>query len=236
MDDSGQAGTQTYDRNQSEYKSEAEVIEGFKQAVGLSRREVALGLVGRFGLEKAARTRMAEFGVNTPWQAFVQIRLAFYEEMLADPEVIRTNQWPHNMALLQGVRRSYCKTGLATMSYCPQVRRVLDIRDLTDAFDFVASRDDVEQGKPDPEIYLLIADELGVVPTNCLVIEDSPTGVQAALKAGMHCLAVTTPFTRQRIHERRILDELRIEDDSATLPDVVQQKSNDIRKDDYEKI
>jgi len=201
--------------------TEAEVSEGFKQVVGLSRREVALGLVERFGLEKAARTRMAEFGVDTPWQAFVQIRLAIYEEMLADPEVIRTNQWPHNMALLEEARRTYCKTGLATMSYCPQVRRVLDILNLTDTFDFVASRDDVEQGKPDPEIYLMVARELGVPPAECLVIEDSPSGVKAALAAGMWCIAVTTPFTRQAIDSQKLLPEAHVVDDPEQLPNVV---------------
>jgi HAD superfamily hydrolase (TIGR01549 family) len=201
--------------------TEAEVNEGFKQVVGLSRREVALGLIERFGLEEAARGRMTGFGVDTPWQAFVQIRLAIYEEMLADPEVIRTNQWPHNMALLAEARRSSCKTGLATMSYCPQVRRVLEILSLTDAFDFVASRDDVEQGKPDPEIYLMVAQELGVPPADCLVIEDSPSGVKAALAAGMWCIAVTTPFTRQTIHSQKLLPEAHVVDDPEQLPDVV---------------
>ncbi len=201
--------------------TEAEVIEGFKQVVGLSRREVALGLVERFGLEKAARTRMAEFGVDTPWQAYVQIRLAIYEEMLADPEVIRTNQWPHNMALLEEARRTHCKTGLATVSYCPQVRRVLDILNLAGAFDFVASRDDVEQGKPDPEIYLMVAHELGVLPEECLVIEDSPSGVKAALAAGMWCIAVTTPFTRQAIHTQELLPEAHVVDDPEQLPAAV---------------
>lgn len=142
---------------------ENEVIEAFKDVVGLSRREVALGLMEQFELEEAARTRMAEFGVDTPWQAYVQVRLHIYEEMLADPEVIRHNQWLHNVALLEEARRNCRHVGLATMSYCPQVRRVLQILELDNAFDFVASRDDVERGKPDPEIYLLVAAELDVV-------------------------------------------------------------------------
>jgi HAD superfamily hydrolase (TIGR01509 family) len=201
--------------------TEAEVIEGFKQVVGLSRREVALGLIEQFGLEETARARMDQFGVETPWQAFVQIRLAIYEEMLADPDVIRNNQWPHNMALLEEARRTSCRTGLATMSYCPQVQRVLDILDLTESFDFVASRDDVEQGKPDPEIYLLVATELGVRPEACLVIEDSPSGVKAALAAGMWCIAVTTPFTREAIHAQKLLPAGHIVDTPDQLPTVV---------------
>lgn len=201
--------------------TEADVIEAFKEVVGLSRQEVAMHLMERFALEEAARARMAGFGVDTPWQAFVQVRLAFYEEMLADPEVIRHNQWSHNMALLQEARQSHCKIGLATMSYRPQVRRVLEILNLTNAFDFVASRDDVEHSKPDPEIYLLVARELAVSPEACLVIEDSPGGVKAALAAGMWCIAVTTPFTRQAIHAQKLLPASHIVDDPATLPDAV---------------
>ena len=80
--------------------SEAEAVEAFKDVVGLSRREVAQALVKRFDLEDTARARMDEFGVSAPWQAFVQVRLHIYEAMLADPEVLRSNQWPHNVALL----------------------------------------------------------------------------------------------------------------------------------------
>lgn len=201
--------------------TEEEVLEAFKQVVGLSRREVAQALVDRFDLEPAARSRMAEFGVSTPWQAFVQVRLRIYEEMLADPDVLRNNQWPHTMALLKEARRTHCKVGLATMSYCAQVQRVLDILNLTDTFDFVASRDDVENGKPDPEIYIQVADELDVPPEECLVIEDSPTGVKAALAAGMDVVAVSTPFTHRRLHEEALLPPGHIVDDPSALPDVV---------------
>jgi len=199
------------------------VIEAFKGVVGLSRQEVAAVLVERFDLEEKARSRMAEFGVSAPWQAFVQVRLQIYEAMLADPQVLRSNQWPHNVALLNEARRTGCKTALATMSRCEQVRRVLEVLDLGDAFDFVASRDDVEHGKPDPEIYQLVARELAVPPAECLVIEDSPSGVKAALAAGMWCIAVTTPFTRQRIHAEGLLDERWVVDDPATLTAMVQQ-------------
>jgi beta-phosphoglucomutase-like phosphatase (HAD superfamily) len=107
------------------------------------------------------------------------------------------------------------------MSYCAQVQRVLEILNLTDTFDFVASRDDVEHGKPDPEMYLLVAGELGVPPSECLVVEDSPTGVKAGLAAGMDVVAVSTPFTRRRLHEAALLPSGHVVDDPATLPNVV---------------
>ncbi len=202
---------------------EATVVEAFKDVVGLSRREVALALVERFDLESAARARMAEFGVSTPWQAFVQVRLGYYHAQLDDPAVLRRNQWPHSVELLRTAHRTQCKTGLATMSYCPQVRRVLEVLELADQFDFVASRDDVECGKPDPEIYNLVSEELGVPSAECLVIEDSPSGVAAALAAGMWCVAVATPFTRQRLYESGLLAERWIVDDAARLVAVAEE-------------
>jgi len=197
---------------------EDKVVEAFKEVVGLSRKEVATALVERFELTGKAKARMAEFGVRTPWQAYAQVRLNFYERMLADPEVIRNNQWSHNITLLEETRRSDCRVGLATMSRCQQVVRILSILDLQDAFDFVATRDDVEKGKPDPEIYLLVAGELGIVPGNCLVVEDSPSGVQAALAAGMQVMAVSTPFTRQQLYAADLLPDELIVDDPDQVP------------------
>lgn len=202
---------------------ETAVVEAFRDVVGLSRHEVANALVERFNLELKASQKMTELGVSTPWQAYVQIRLQIYEKMLADPEVIRSNQWHHNLALLD-LARVHCRhVGLATMSHCPQVQRVLSILELSTAFDFVATRDDVEKGKPDPEIYHLVARELGVTPPACLVIEDSPTGVQAALNAGMHVIAVSTPFTRDRLHQSGLLPADLIVDDPNQVTAVAQQ-------------
>jgi beta-phosphoglucomutase len=144
--------------------NEGEVIAAFGDLVGLSRRETAGGLMRRFGLEEAARARMAEFGVGKPWQAFVQIRLCIYEGMLADSELVLKHRYPHNISLLRGVRQEGFPTALATQSHREQARRVLNILGLTDEFDIVVARDDVEHGKPDPEMHLLAARELGVEP------------------------------------------------------------------------
>lgn len=210
--------------------SEEEVIEGFKAVVGLSRREVAEALIERFGLEQAARGRMADLDVGTPWQAFVQLRLRIYDDLIRDPEVLRTNQWPHSVELLRVARQDGCKTALATMSHCQQARRVLQILGLEDAFDFVATRDDVEHGKPDPEIYCLVSRQLGIPPSECLVIEDSPAGVRAALAAEMHVIAVTTPFTKAQFQQSALLDRRWVVHDPDTLLSVIQRLVKGKRK------
>ena len=201
--------------------SEEEVVEAFKTVVGRSRREVAKYLVERFDLAEKAAERSAEFGVNTAWQSYIQVRLAIYEEMTADPEIIRQNQWPQNMALLEEASRSNCKVGLATMSHCDQVQRILEILNLMHRFDFIATRDDVARGKPDPEIYRLVSAELGINPGSCLVIEDSPSGVEAAIAAGMKVVAVATPFTHQGLKDMALLPEDLIIEDPTQVSQVV---------------
>jgi len=166
---------------------------------------VAIGLARRYSLEEVALTRMEEFEVCAPWQVYVQIRLRIYEEMLADPEVLRGHTWPHTVALLKEVRMRGYRAALATVSHCRQVWRILEALDITSDFEFIATQDDVERSKPDPEIYELVSEELGVDPAACLVIEDSPSGVRAALEAGMWCIAVPSPFTRAGLESAQLL-------------------------------
>lgn len=202
---------------------EEQVIEAFREVVGLPRREVAQALVDKFDLSARASDRMDEFGVSAAWQAFVQIRLQHYERMLQDSDLILSHEWPHNLAVLEQARNANCKTGLATMSRCSQATRVLEILKLQDAFDFIATRDDVERGKPDPEIYHLVASELGIQNERCIVLEDSPSGVRAAVAAGMMCVAVTTPFTKEGVHALGLLEERWIVDDPSRVAGVIRE-------------
>ena len=208
----------------------SKVMEAFKEVVGLPRREVAEALIEHFYLADAAEQRMTEFGVQKPWQVYVQIRLQIYAEMLADSHILHDHLCHYNVELLRYARRQGLKTGLATMSHCQQARQVLEILELADQFDFIATRDDVENGKPHPEINLLAAKELKVSPEECLVIEDSTYGVKAALAAGMHCIGVTTDFTRTAIHESDLLPGPRIVDDPQDLLRVAQQLIDDESK------
>ena len=199
-----------------------QVVEAaFADFVGLSRQEVTVGLMRRFGLEDAARARIQEFGVQKPWQAYVRVRLRIYEELLSDPQRVLSVRYPHNLALLSDVRRQDYLTALATQSHREEALRVLEILGIADEFDVIATREDVEHGKPDPEMHLLVARELGVQPEECLAIEDSPAGVQAALAGGAQAIAVTTDLTRQKFRDSDVLDRSHVVDDPRDLPALV---------------
>ncbi len=214
-----------------EVESEQRAMEAFRDVVGLARSEVAPHIVEAAGLERAAAARMEETGTSVPWQAYLQVRLAIYREMVSDPDVLLENQWPESVAVLRAARSLGCDTALATASPCATVRRILDVLGLDGEFDFIATGDDVERNKPAPEIYELVARELDRPVEECLVVEDSAVGVEAALAAGMWCVAATTEFTSRAIHESGLLDARWIVDDHAQLPERIRLMFDERRAD-----
>ena len=194
-----------------------DVVDAYREVAGSSHQEVAQFLLKRFGLEDAAGNRMDAYNVRTAWQAFVQIRMRLYATMLNDPLLIVKHRCPYSLDLLVWAREAHLKTGLATAANCSQANRVLQVLDITDEFDFVATVDDINRSKPDPEIYRLMAHELGILPEAGLVIEDSPAGVQAALAAGMGCIAATSDFTAPGLRSSGLLPERWIVDERSGL-------------------
>lgn len=84
---------------------------------------------------------------------------------------------------------------VATSASRHDARHVLGALGLTEHFGAVVTAEDVARGKPDPAVYLHAAAALGVPPPDCLVFEDAVVGVQAARRAGMRVIGVTTAHT-----------------------------------------
>lgn len=76
-------------------------------------------------------------------------------------------------------------------------------------FAAIVTGDDVQKGKPDPEVFLRGAEQLHIPPQQCVVVEDAVAGVQAAINGGMQSLAVTTNHPRQSLCKAsRVVDSL----------------------------
>jgi beta-phosphoglucomutase-like phosphatase (HAD superfamily) len=86
--------------------------------------------------------------------------------------------------------------GLIVDTKTPIFEAWLTRHGVRELLDVVVARDDVRKVKPAPELFLLAAARLGVAPAACLVFEDSPNGMRAALAAGMRCVAVPNALTR----------------------------------------
>ncbi len=72
------------------------------------------------------------------------------------------------------------------------VETILDVLGIAWCFDALVSAEDVQRGKPDPQVFLVAAERLAVPPECCLVIEDAPAGIAAAHNAGMRAIGVRT--------------------------------------------
>ncbi|MGJ8643990.1 MAG: HAD family hydrolase [Luteolibacter sp.] len=74
------------------------------------------------------------------------------------------------------------------------VEKTLKLMNCSDWFDEVVTADDVQNGKPAPDIFLKAAELMGVAPEKCLVLEDAPPGVIAAQAAGMRVITIPMPL------------------------------------------
>ena len=144
----------------------------------------------------------AEASVGLPYprvHAFFAERAAlpnadeFWTELSAELyELIDADLEPFDDAVnaARELRARGVPVAVASSSFRDRLHRTLSRAGLLDAFDAVVAGDEVEHGKPAPDMFLLAAERLGVEPAACVVVEDSPPGVQAGLAAGMITLAV----------------------------------------------
>lgn len=113
---------------------------------------------------------------------------------------------------LELLRTGGIKAGIATSNGRPMVEAVLKSLEIGPYFQVVATACEVAAGKPAPDIYLKVAEDLGVRPSDCLVFEDVPAGILAGKRAGMRVCAVDDEFSRHMESEKRSLADYFIQD------------------------
>ena len=120
-----------------------------------------------------------------------KIRNKRIELMDAFVEQEGVNLKPGIHELLAYLKEHGIKTAIATSSPIERTLLYLGSVGLSESFDELVSGYMVEKGKPEPDIYLYAAEKLGVKPSACMVLEDSPAGILAAYRAG--CVPVMVP-------------------------------------------
>ncbi|MBI4752949.1 HAD family phosphatase [Candidatus Desantisbacteria bacterium] len=116
-----------------------------------------------------------------------------YGELLDKAELIPMSGLLDLLDLLDNLGLS---AAIASSSQGQWIRVVIDKLGIDNRFKAIVSVNDVENGKPYPDIYLLAAKRLGVSPEHCLALEDTPTGMEAARRAGMICVAVPNQYSQ----------------------------------------
>ena len=133
------------------------------------------------------------FGLSVSTDELIQRRGEIATEFFAN----RVGLFPSAKEVLQELRRMNLRLAVATSSISASARPFLDRHQLTAFFDVIVTGDEIEHGKPHPDIYLRAAAKLNVAADACLVIEDALAGIAAA-KAAKMCVAA--------IPDRRFVD------------------------------
>ena len=97
------------------------------------------------------------------------------------------------ITLLKKLKSKGIKLAIGSSSTKKQIKYVLNKLGIEHFFDSVIGEDDIVHSKPDPEIFLKAAAELDANPSECLVVEDSELGVEAAKRAHMKCVGYRNP-------------------------------------------
>jgi HAD superfamily hydrolase (TIGR01509 family) len=124
-------------------------------------------------------------------------------EIATDFFAKRVGLFPSAKEVLQELRHMNLHLAVATSSVSASARPFLDRHQLTAFFDAIVTGDEIERGKPHPDIYLCAAEKLAVAAAACLIIEDALSGIAAAKAAKMRVAAIPdTRFVDPREYEK----------------------------------
>lgn len=146
------------------------------------------------------------FGEDTP----TEVREAYGEEKeeiyreLYKPDIKEVTGLS---SLIEQLKKRKLKLAIATTA--PRKNREFGLEALghMNTFEVIVGNEDVTRGKPDPQIFLEAAKRLNVKPHQCLVFEDSPVGVDAAVHAGMRVIGIGTSHSEEELHKAETVVE-----------------------------
>jgi beta-phosphoglucomutase family hydrolase len=159
----------------------------------------------------------ATFGMNNAAVLTVLLGQALPPELLAEigdrKEQLfrqavrgRAQLLPGVQAWLERLEAAGVRQAIASSAPQANIDALVDELDLRTYFDVIVSGSDLP-GKPDPALFLKAACLIGVLPERCVVVEDAVAGVEAAKRAGMKCVAVTTTSPAHALKEADVIVE-----------------------------
>ncbi|MBA4257771.1 MAG: haloacid dehalogenase [Chitinophaga sp.] len=104
---------------------------------------------------------------------------------------------PGLLPFLEQSKLKGIKMGIGSAAIIDNIEFVVDGLNIRSFFDSIVGAEHVQESKPHPETFLKVAADLQINPADCIVFEDAPKGVEAALNAGMKCLVITTMHEKE---------------------------------------
>lgn len=173
------------------YKAFAEVLQTYDQK--LTEKEHSDSYVGVTDIE-SARMMIAHYNLSVPLEELVKQKQAKYKMLIANN--IKPKQGL--LKLLRQLQESGYKKAIASNSVLDEIKIMINTLHIQQYIDIYCSAQEVKFGKPAPDLYLLTSKKLEVDPEECLVLEDSPSGIKAAKAAGMKSFAIPSRETRRK--------------------------------------
>ena len=128
-----------------------------------------------------------------------QLRQQYFLKVLSEEPL---EPFPGVLELMNmAIQREDFRVAIATSGTLEKSRAVLEATKVPYQEMIYINGDHVKSKKPDPELFLLAAERIGIEPANCVVIEDTPNGIQAAKAAGANCIAVTNSISTAKLSE-----------------------------------
>ncbi len=185
--------------------------------------DIDVEYLGRFGIPFSGTLQGEIDGMSfTETAEYFKKRFSIphsVEQIKADWNEMAQEKYRRQVPLKEGVqtclkrwKKKGIRLGIATSNSRHLVDSLIQARGLAGYFDCVLTSCEVNRGKPAPDIYLAVAQRLGVRPENCLVFEDIPAGIQAGKAAGMRVCAVEDSYSARQAAEKRALADYYITD------------------------
>jgi beta-phosphoglucomutase len=128
-----------------------------------------------------------------------------YREIIAE----KFTAMPGAVELIDALADAGIKVGVGSSGPPENIRVTLEKLERAHRVGAVVTAVDVTRGKPDPQVFLIAAERLGVPPARCAVVEDAVQGVEAANRAGMTSIGITSTTTREKLsHATLVVDAL----------------------------
>jgi beta-phosphoglucomutase len=121
----------------------------------------------------------------------------FYRDLIKE----NLEPLPGVISLIQELNDLGFKLAVGSSGPKENVDLLLKTLNIKDFFHVIATAEDVNQGKPHPEVFLKISNKLRIEPKKCLVFEDAPVGIVAAKRADMKCIALSTTHNRSELND-----------------------------------
>ena len=168
-------------------------------------------MLKRRGRDYSYEEFMTNFGRRTDMQlrrilgdiSDAEVAAFVKEKDILFREIVGQNvaAFPGAVELIRSLRRSGSKIAVGSSSPAETVHLIVGKLGVKDDFDTIVCGNEVTEGKPSPQIFLLAAKKLGAEPATCVVIEDAVVGVAAARNGGMRAVAVTNTHQREALKD-----------------------------------